>query len=477
MKPTILAIDNDPVVLNAVKVMFEDAGIGVRTASSPTEGLAVFRANPELFPVVLLDYDMRTLDGQGSTGDKVARELKSIHESVRIAIMSGHADSEPVVQACLDAGAEKFICKSEAAPKVLATVSSMVFDSEDSSSEESETDRRQKIAKVLKMVGNSREFAKVADLISRFSDFDEPVLILGESGVGKEGVARAVHENSHRRDRPFIAINCAAIGRDLLESELFGHEQGAFTGALRRKVGLFEQANGGTIFLDEIGDMPLELQVKLLRALQEKVIQPVGGMAKKIDFRVIAATHCNLKSAAEEKRFRQDLYYRLKYLTVDVPPLRDRPEDIEPLARHFIAQMEAKTGKKRPLSDSALRKLKSYPWPGNVRDLEAVVTKAFAMAEDRITPQTLQGELTDMALANVDQLLEKGEIISYKDFLQIKDEQERRLLLRAMELSGNVKSAAAALLGINHNTMNYRRVQLGIDKNKPLAKPVLKVEA
>jgi DNA-binding NtrC family response regulator len=471
MKSLILAVDNDPLVLRSLNLVFQDANIDVDTATSGYQAIALFKENPDKYPIVLLDYDMKNKSGEGMNGDEVAIALKRIRESVRIVMLSGMSDAPEVVKACLAAGAEKFICKSSEPEHLLTTVSSMIFEGEDSDSEESEEERRSKISRVLKMVGHSRELAKVSDLISKFSDYDEPVLILGESGVGKELIARAVHENSKRAGKNFVAINCAAFGKDVLESELFGHERGSFTGALNKKIGLFEQANGGTIFLDEIGDMPFELQVKLLRALQEKTIQPVGGVPKKIDFRIVAATHCNIKALAEQNKFRQDLYFRLKYLTVDVPPLRERPEDIEPLVRHFLAQMDAKTGKRKTISDSAMRRLKSYCWPGNVRDLEAVVKKAHALVEKRITPQDLESELTESAISSVDAILARGEIVSHKEFMRKVEDEERKLLNRAMELSGNVKSAAAALLGLNHNTMNYRRELLGIgEKKAPLAK-------
>ncbi len=387
MKPTILAIDNDPLVLKALTILFGDKELDIVTATSGPQGIALFKESPEKFPIVLLDYDMKANNGEGMYGDEVAHVLKSILDTVRIVMVSGMEDAEDVVKNCLAAGAEKFICKGMDSSYLLSTVEAMLLEIQDTDTQETESERRHKVSRVLKMVGHSRELAKLAELISRFSNFDEPVLIQGESGVGKECIARAVHENSLRKGKPFVAINCAAFGKDVLESELFGHERGSFTGAVSKKIGLFEQANSGTIFLDEIGDMPLDLQVKILRALQEKTIQPVGGTPKKIDFRVVAATHCNLKLMAEQNRFRQDLYYRLKYLTVEVPPLRERPEDIEPLVRHFISQMESKTTQKKSISDGALRKLKSYCWPGNVRALEAVVKKPMYSQTKRSLPK------------------------------------------------------------------------------------------
>jgi len=468
MKQTILAIDNDPLVLMSIKMLFADADIEVETASSGELGIALFREQPNRFPVVLLDLEMKNKDG-GMDGDEVAAHLKAIQSDVRIVMVSGVEDQE-AVNKCLTAGAETFIRKGSDPSSLVAIVTSMLPKADDENDARSDIERQQRIRSVLKMVGRSRELCLVADTISRFSAFDEPVLILGESGVGKEGIAKAVHENSIRKNKKFVAINCAAFSKDLLESELFGHERGAFTGALSKKIGLFEHADGGTIFLDEIGDMALDLQVKLLRALQEKTIQPVGALSpRKIDFRVVAATHRNLREAAEQGHFRQDLYYRLKYLTIDIAPLRERPEDIEPLARYFISQMEDKTGIKKPISDSALRKLKSHSWPGNVRDLEAVVKKAFVMSDARITPQAFIEEIGDSRSNNIEALLASGEVIKYDDFICRVEEQERTLLQRAMDLSDNKKGIAAALLGMNHNTMNYRRSVLRMEEGKQIA--------
>ena len=469
MKQTILAIDNDPLVLMSIKMLFADADVEVETASSGELGIALFREHPDRFPVVLLDFEMKNKEGVGMDGDEVAVHLKTIQSEVRIVMVSGVEDQE-VVNKCISAGAETFIRKGSDPSTLVAMVASMLPKVDEENDARTDIERHQRIRGVLKMVGSSRELCQVADTISRFAAFDEPVLILGESGVGKEGIAKAVHENSIRKNKKFVAINCAAFGKELLESELFGHERGAFTGALTKKIGLFEHADGGTIFLDEIGDMPLDLQVKILRALQEKTIQPVGALSpRKIDFRVVAATHRNLREAAERGTFRQDLYYRLKYLTIDIAPLRERPEDIEPLVRYFISQMEEKTGFKKSISDSALRKLKSHPWPGNVRDLEAVVKKAFVMSDTRITPQAFSEEIGASKGNNIEAILASGEIMKYDDFISRVEEQERTLLHRAMELSENKKGVAAALLGINHNTMNYRRSVLRMDEGKQIA--------
>jgi two-component system response regulator PilR (NtrC family) len=392
--------------------------------------------------------------------------MKAIYSDVRIVMVSGEESSE-VTEACTDAGAEKFLVKGSEPAQLLNTLLSMIFSGE-GGNEEPEAERRAKISRILKMVGCSREFAKVAELVFRFGPYEESVLIFGESGVGKEQIAKAIHENSPRKNKPYIAINCGALPKDLLESELFGHEKGSFTGALAKKVGLLEQANGGTIFLDEIGDMPLELQVKMLRALQEKVIQPIGGTPRKVNFRVVAATHRNLKKAAQRNEFRRDLYYRLNYLNIEVPALRERPEDIEPLIRHFLFEMQEKMKVIKPISDGAMRKLKSHIWPGNVRDLEASVKKAFALADGKITEkivkEAIDYDVSDASIMRLRQIVEEGEIMPKHEFDQLVEQAERCLFKRALELANGKKAAAARILEISHSTMNDRRVALGLDK-------------
>ncbi|MGE0525984.1 MAG: sigma-54-dependent transcriptional regulator [Bdellovibrionales bacterium] len=460
MKPTILAIDNDSLVLQALKIVFEGEGIDIQTATSGLEGIEVFRKNPEKYAAVLVDFEMKE-NGRGLNGDEVVAALKSIYSDAHVIMVSGR-NCPTIMELCRRAGAEEYIVKDTDVEPLVQAVKAIIIANADYAEQESETEREEKISRVLGMVGRSAEMAKVATLISKFSRHTEPVLILGESGVGKEGIARAVHDNSGRVGE-FVAINCGAIGRELLESELFGHEKGAFTGALSRKVGAFERANRGTIFLDEIGDMPIELQVKILRALQEKTIQPVGGIEKKVDYRVVAATHRDLKSRIDAGEFRQDLYYRLKYYAVEVPPLRERPEDIEPLVRFFLQKMEEQARVKKGISATAMRKLKSHSWPGNVRDLEATVKKAFVLSGDKITLETLKDGCTDGHIEKLQKILVGGELMSHAQFMKLAEDAERWLLTRALEVSGDRKGVAATLLGMKHNSMNYRRSALGLE--------------
>ena len=462
MKPTILAVDNDQLVLLSLKMLFQDHGIEIVTATSGDQGIKIFREHPNKFSIVILDYELST-NSIGMNGDQVTRELKVINPNVRVVVISGKETPERI-KACSDAGADQFILKGEDTTQLFAAVKSMMVTDEEEQSD-SEAECHRKISTILKMVGKSRELAKVGELVLRFANYDEPVLLIGESGVGKEGIARAVHENSKRRSKPYLPINCAAFPKELLESELFGHERGAFTGAVAKKTGFFEQANGGTVFLDEIGDMDLGLQAKILRVLQEKVIHPVGGIPKKVDFRIVAATHRNLKQVAKAGSFRQDLYYRLNYFKIEIPPLRERPEDIEPLVRHFISQLQLSTGKQKGISDAAMRKLKGHDWPGNVRDLEAIVKKAFALSEMKITPENLKDDLVADQNGQLERLKNLDGVIPYAEFESLVSEGEKRLLTRVLSLAGGVKSTAADMLGISPNTLNYRLQILGIEKS------------
>lgn len=459
MRPSILAIDNDPWVLVTLKMVLQDQGVDVQIATKAEVGLAFFKENPSRFAAVILDFD---LGPDCPTGDVIACELKSLRSDIKIIVVSGKETPERT-QACITAGADQFLLKATDTQKLITWVKSITLASQDIYSVETEAIRQEKIKRVLKMVGRSRELVKVGEMILRFAPLDEPILILGESGVGKEAIARAAHDNSSRRTKPYLALNCANFSKELLESELFGHERGSFTSAVTKKIGLFEQVNGGTIFLDEIGDMPIDLQAKILRALQEKTIQPIGGVPKKVDFRIVAATHRNLRKFAEDGLFRQDLFYRLQYFTIDVPPLRERPEDIEPLVYHFLSQMVEKTNVKKGVSDRAMCLLKSKDWPGNVRELEGMVKRAYAMADRKIMPKDLKAEVEGNAVERLQTLRFQEDMIPHEELMKLHQESERWLLTRAMELAGNVKSAAAVFLGMNHNTMNYRRSILGLE--------------
>jgi two-component system response regulator PilR (NtrC family) len=306
---------------------------------------------------------------------------------------------------------------------------------------------------------------RVFDLVSQVADSRANVLVTGESGTGKEMIARAIHEMSERRDGPFIVVNCAAIPENLLESELFGHVRGAFTGALHNKEGLFELADGGTLFLDEVGDLPLPLQVKVLRAIQEKSFRRVGGTHdQQVDARIVAATNRRLEEEVARGRFREDLYYRLNVIEIPLPPLRERKDDVALLVDHFIEKYARELGKDvKSMSDDALAMLVAYRFPGNVRELENVIERAAALTRgpviqvDSLPRSVLEREEPEP----VARIPREG-----VDLDKLMEEYERSLILEALRPAGGVKKRAAKLLGISFRSLRYRLEKLGIDEGR-----------
>jgi two-component system response regulator PilR (NtrC family) len=326
---------------------------------------------------------------------------------------------------------------------------------------------RERIAgrgKLGDLLGKSRAMHNVFELIGKIHSSRTSVLITGESGTGKELVARALHSEGSRAKKSFVAVNCGAIPDELLESELFGHTKGAFTGAIADKMGLFQQADGGTLLLDEIGELSLGLQVKLLRALQERKVKPVGATEEMdVDVRVIAATNRDLEAEVARGAFRADLYYRLNVVEIRIPPLRHRREDIPLLAEHFLRRFGAENQRKLQLSSEAMRRLESYDFPGNVRELENMIERAVALSSGSIIavtdlPTFKQTTRTSTSGAEID-LPAEG-----IDLDQVLSEVERAWVMRALEHSGGIRKRAATLLGISFRSLRYRLAKLGIDK-------------
>ena len=461
---SIIAIDNDEIFLRGLRDLLEQASLPMESVSDPFLGLNLISENPEKFKIVILDYHM-----PGKTGEQLAIEIKSINKNIKIIMLSG-TDDENIIRSCYEAGAEHFFKKEGTkSQNIIYTVKGLFAENSmcevDPNQENTERENSLKIRKTLKMEGRSRALAQIANQVELYGPSNENILIQGESGTGKEQVARAIHQNSSRHDGPFICINCGAIPKDLLESELFGHIKGAFTGASQTKIGKFQLANNGTLFLDEIGDMDLSLQVKILRAIQERTIEPVGGNHSiKVNIRIIAATHRNLNAAVKSGNFREDLFYRLKVLSIGIPPLRERPEDIEPLVMHFINLKQQETGTKKSISDAAMRILKSSDWPGNVRQLEAAIKHAYIHAIRVIQPESLDQSIKSETASRITNLRSKTGIIKHSELVDSFNEIERNLLEDALRLAGT-KSAAAELLDISHQAMNYRRKKLGLDLN------------
>jgi len=318
------------------------------------------------------------------------------------------------------------------------------------------------------MVGKSPKMKGLFSLLERVAGARTTILIQGESGTGKELVARAIHENSPRADRPFIAVNCGAIPEQLLEGEFFGHMKGAFTGAHRDRVGLFMAADGGTIFLDEVGELPLQMQVKLLRVLQERKIQPVGSVVETVvDVRVVAATNKDLFEEVQTKRFREDLYYRLNVIQLEVPPLRERSEDIPLLIQHFLGRFSQEQDKRiEGVSPRAMEVLLNYSYPGNVRELENIIERAVTLELDtlistEVLPTPMMRKEQFLRLASDLELPEEG-----LELEQMVENLERSLLLQAIERSQGNRTEAAKLLGISFRSIRYRLDKYGISADE-----------
>ncbi len=325
----------------------------------------------------------------------------------------------------------------------------------------------QESAQSVPIIGKSHVIGRIHELVQKVADSDSTVLLLGESGTGKELIARNLHFSSRRHARPFIPVNCGAIPSELLESELFGHEKGAFTGAISSRMGRFELAHGGTLFLDEVGEMSSFLQVKLLRVLQERSFERVGGTKTvSVDVRIIAATNRDLESAAGEGKFREDLYYRLNVIPIEVPPLRRRRDDIPVLCEHFIIKHAKRCGRK-PIrfSESAMKSLVDYHWPGNVRELENIIERLFVLKDDDVVrpadlPERIGGE-------SIPDMSHKGEteinpFAGGIDLNAAVDEYERRLIIHALEFHRGVKSRAAQYLRVNRTTLIEKMKRLNL---------------
>ena len=456
-KTRLLLIDDDTSILYALPRSLPEYEF--ITAASGKEGLKLLHENPE---VVLLDLKLPDLYGL-----KVLKRIKEEIPGLPVIVITAYADTDSAIEA-MRAGAYEYVTKPFDLEELKAVISRALALRERESAaclpciEELPEGR---------FVGKSRAILEVCKTIGLAAPSPMPVLITGETGVGKELVARLIHHYSPRRGKSFVAVNCAALPETLIESELFGFEPGAFTGAQSRHPGKFEQAHGGTLFLDEVGDMSPALQVKLLRVLEEGVVERLGGTRPiKVDVRVVAATNRNLEREVAEGRFREDLFHRLSVLHIRIPPLRERPEDIPLLAHYFVEEASRNAGKRVFLTEEALRKLESYSWPGNVRELKNVLTRAVVLSRGSlILPEDLDlprsGSLPREALEALAKELvsrafsssEEGEI-----YERIISAVEKELLLRALYETGGNQVQAARLLGINRNTLRAKLQKYGV---------------
>ena len=445
----ILVVDDEPALREMLDILLRREGYQVVGAPGYNVALEAIVQSPRPFPVILTDLSMP--DGSGLDVLAAAKQRSATTEVV---LLTAHNSVENAI-AAMSAGAFNFVTKPFDAAELVALVGK-ALEKHWLVTENSRLKARVG-RKAGGMIGKSRSMRVVMDMLGRVAPMRTTVLITGESGTGKECVARAIHQLSDRAEQPCLVVNCGALPEALMESELFGHEKGAFTGATGRYLGIFREADGGTVLLDEVGELSLPLQVKLLRILQERKVKPVGSSQEiPVDVRVLAATNRDVEAEVAEGKFRQDLYYRLNVIRVELPPLRDRREDVGLLTERFVERFAAEMSKDvRGLTPDALRALERYPFPGNVRELENIVERAVALAGARsIGLGDLPREVSGMSASEGPGLLTLPEEGCNLD--EVVGEVERRLLLEALERTGGVRKAAARLLGISFRSLRYR---------------------
>ncbi len=445
----VLLIDDDDSLRRVIEFSLHSAGFQVVAATDGKTGLALFRE--ERPGVVITDIQM-----PGMSGYDVLQQIKAENPETLVIVITAFTSVEKAVQA-MKQGAHDYIAKPFSRDELVLVV-------EKAFALLGLQDENRRLRDELEhqldfghMVGSSDAMQEVFDVVRRVAPTDASVLVTGESGTGKELIARAIHQGSPRSKGPFVAINCAAIPAELLESELFGHVKGSFTGAVRDREGKFELADGGTIFLDEVGELPLELQPKLLRVLQEMEVEPVGGRPRPVNVRVVAATNRDVESALGEGSLREDLYYRLAVIPIELPPLRERKEDIALLVRHFLARFGG--GRSVEISDAALQAMADYSWPGNVRELQnAVERMVVLMRGEQLDLPDLPMKIRSLKAAAA------GRVLNLPDEGYPLEELEKEAVVQALERNQWNQTRAAAYLSIPRHTLLYRMEKYEIRK-------------
>jgi DNA-binding NtrC family response regulator len=447
-KPSILVVEDEPKLRRLVELHLADEGYSVESAGDAETGLKLLHKNS--FGLVLTDLRL-----PGMTGFEFLKAIKQSSEEIPVVIMTAHGTIESAVEA-MKAGASNYILKPFSLAELALVVRKEIITSE--LREENRTLREALGVKYeyANIVAGSEKMQAVLALVERVAPTNSTILLGGESGVGKDLIARAIHEHSLRSRGPFVKINSTAIPENLLESELFGYEKGAFTGAASSKPGKFELADGGTLFLDEIGDVPPATQVKLLRVLQEREFERLGGTKTlKVDVRLIAATNRNLRAALEEGTFRQDLYYRLNVVAIDIPPLREHREDVPALAKVFAERYARESNKPVPaITPVAMKTLVDYHWPGNIRELQNVIERAVTLsAGPSLDLPDIHLEAAPTPSSRAAAVLPPGMTL---------DQWEEAAIREALRQANGNKSQAARALGLSRNALRYRLDKMGL---------------
>jgi len=448
MKKRVLVVEDEEKLRRILELQLLDAGFDVVKAASAEEALPLIdRAD-----LILTDFKLPKM-----TGLDMLQIIRRADSRVPVVLMTAFGTVENAVEA-MKAGAADFLLKPFSLDMLVTVVSKAL---EIRSLRDENRQLKEELGRKYRwdnIVGRSPQMQEIFATVMRVAPSRATVLLAGESGVGKDLIARAIHFHSPRKDRPFVKINCTALPENLMESELFGYEKGAFTGANTSKPGKFEQADTGTVMLDEIGDVPAAIQVKLLRVLQEREFERLGSnKTQHIDVRVIAATNRDLRAALEDGTFREDLYYRLNVVPIDIPPLRERKEDIVYLAHHFVEKLGPETGSlARGITDAAIEKLMQYSWPGNVRELENVIERSLVLVAT---------EKLDAADIRLDLNLRRRPAtseIGLPEGMSL-DAFEQELIKKALDQAQGNKSQAARILGLTRNALRYRLTQMGIE--------------
>lgn len=457
METKILVVDDEISMREFLAILLEREGYSVDQSECAETALRYL--DNVNYDLVVSDVKMPGLDGIS-----LLARIKESSPDTAVLLMTAFSTAEQAVEA-MKLGAYDYIAK----PFNVEEIKILVGNALEKRSLKKENIRlRQEVQERYSfsgLIGKSKKMRDVYNVIEKVAPSTANVLILGESGTGKELAARAIHYNSPRRTKPFIAVNCGAIPETLMESELFGHKKGSFTGAIADRAGLFEQAECGTLFLDEIGEMPLQLQAKLLRVLQEREFRRIGGLEeKKTDVRIVAASNRDMEEQVKEGSFREDLFYRLNVVQINMPSLREAPEDISLLVDHFFRKYSQSPPKEEVIKPGALKILMSYPFPGNVRELENLVERCIVLGNNVITEECLPEKVSGFQRALptcVDEFELPPEGLNLEAYM---DGIEKKILLKALERSGGVKKKAAEFLGLTFRSMRYRLAKFGMDE-------------
>lgn len=452
MKHRILIVDNEIRLAEVLAVALSDAGYAAEAVSDAKSALAVIDKDP--IDLVITDMRMPEMDGRA-----LLHAIKRANADIPVIMITAYTSVRDAVELVKE-GAFDYVAKPFETDEILQTIERALKLSEVVQDNKRLRDELGCQYDFQNLVGASAAFRRVIDLVTKVCDSRTTVLLTGESGTGKELVARAIHFNSERRDKSFVAVNCAAIPEGLLESELFGHIKGAFTGAIANRIGRFKLADGGTIFLDEIGDMPTSIQAKILRVLQERSFEALGSTrTEQVDVRVIAATHKDLRASAAAGNFREDLYYRLNVFPIQLPPLRERRDDIRPLAMHFLQKLANETGKRIVgFTPRAIQAMAEYLWPGNIRELMNCVERAVIVTRGTtIDFSDLPTYLFEPQKATAEPAFNHGDLDTDLAIF------ERDRIVRALDDAKGIQIRAAELLGITERSLWYRLKKLKID--------------